>query len=369
MVDKREVLAIIPARGGSKGIPHKNIRSFAGYPLIAYSIMAALQSNLITRVIVSTDDEEIAEIARQWGAEVPFLRPPELAGDNVTDLPVFEHALRRLEETESYHPDVVVQLRPTSPFRPLTMIDDAVQLLMDHPEVDSVRGVVPSGQNPHKMWRVNPSSLKMTPLLEVDGIAEPYNAPRQELPPIFWQTGHIDAIRPNTILEKKSMSGTTILGLMIDPKFSIDLDNLFDWERAEWIVNNARLEMVYPGRRRRPLPDKVDLCVLDFDGTFTDNRVWVDEEGREQIAANRMDSHGIKLLRAVGIPVIVISTEINPVVTARCNKMHIPALRGIWHKDRVLTDYLNEHQIDPQKVVFLGMILMMSRYFRLLLVQ
>ena len=152
MVDRPEVLAIIPARGGSKGIPRKNIRSFAGHPLIAWSIAAAKQSHLVTRIIVSTDDEEIAVVARRLGAEVPFLRPSELAQDLSVDLPLFEHALSWLKEHEGYQPDILIQLRPTSPIRPIEMVDGAVQMLLDHPEAHSVRGVIPSGQNPYKMW-------------------------------------------------------------------------------------------------------------------------------------------------------------------------------------------------------------------------
>src|SRR5512136_1174120 len=197
---KPEVLALIPARGGSKSIPRKNIRSFAGHPLTAYSIAAGLQAETVTRVIVSTDDEQIAAVARQYGAETPFLRPAELAQDNTTDLPVFEHALGWLAEHESYRPEVVVQLRPTSPIRPPDCVDNAVRLLLDHPEADSVRGVVPSGQNPYKMWVVEPGSNVMQPMLQVQGMPEPYNAPRQQLPVTYWQTGHIDAIRPETIL-------------------------------------------------------------------------------------------------------------------------------------------------------------------------
>ena len=112
-----EILALIPARGGSKGIPRKNIRSFAGHPLIAYSIAAGLQARQPMRVIVTTDDEQIAEVARRCGAETPFLRPAELAQDHTTDLPVFQHALRWLAEHEDYHPQVVVHLRPTTPIR------------------------------------------------------------------------------------------------------------------------------------------------------------------------------------------------------------------------------------------------------------
>jgi CMP-N-acetylneuraminic acid synthetase len=123
-----EILAIIPARGGSKGIPRKNIRSFASWPLIAWSIAAAKQSAYVTRVIVSTDDEEIAAVAREYGAETPFLRPAEFAQDKSTDMPLFEHALAWLAEHEGYQPEVVVQLRPTSPIRPRGLIDDAIKI-------------------------------------------------------------------------------------------------------------------------------------------------------------------------------------------------------------------------------------------------
>ena len=167
MVARPEVLAIIPARGGSKGIPRKNIRNFAGYPLIAYSIAAGLQAETVTRVIISTDDAEIAAVAQQHGAEAPFLRPAEFAQDATTDLPVFEHALRWLAEHENYHPDLVIQLRPTSPIRPPALVDEAVRLLLAHPEADSVRGVVPAGQNPHKMWRLTGPESPMVPLLEI----------------------------------------------------------------------------------------------------------------------------------------------------------------------------------------------------------
>ena len=170
MVDPRpEVLAIIPARGGSKGLPRKNVRLFAGHPLISYSIAAGLQAETVTRTIVSTDDDEIAAVARQYGADVPFMRPAEYAQDNTLDLPVFQHALTWLAEHEGYHPDVVVQLRPTSPVRPVKLVDDAVRLLLANPQADSVRGLVPAGQNPHKMWRVDPQTHQMHNLLDVPG--------------------------------------------------------------------------------------------------------------------------------------------------------------------------------------------------------
>jgi CMP-N-acetylneuraminic acid synthetase len=284
-----EVLALIPARGGSKGIPRKNIRLFAGYPLIAWSIAAGLQAETVTRTIVSTDDEEIAEVARQWGAETPFLRPAEFARDNTTDLPVFKHALQWLAENEGYRPDVVVQLRPTSPIRPRDCVDAAVHTLLAHPDADSVRGVVTAGQNPHKMWRIPQENGPMKNLLDVVGLDEPYNAPRQILPSVYWQTGHIDAILTGTILNA-SMSGKSIYPLVIDPRYTVDLDSLNDWMRAEWLAAYGGLDFVSPGRHRRPMPEKIDLLVMDFDGVLTDNRVWTDQDGHETVAAYRSDS-------------------------------------------------------------------------------
>ena len=353
MVDGVQVLAIIPARGGSKGIPRKNIRSFAGYPLIAYSIAAGRQSQTVTRTIVSTDDQEIADVARQYGAEVPFLRPAELAQDQTLDLPVFQHTLQWLEQNEGYRPDVVVQLRPTSPLRPPALVDEAVCMLLDHPEAHSVRGLVPAGQNPHKMWRIDPETGRMNPLLTVEGIAEPYNAPRQALPPVYWQTGHIDAIRPQVILSG-SMSGPVVLPVMIDPNYTVDIDTPRDWARYEWLVYNTDLDIISPGRRRRSLPDRVDLVVFDFDGVLTDNRVWVDQDGREMVAAFRSDSLGINALRKSGIEAVVLSTEVNPVVTARCRKMKITAVQGQEDKASALQAILQERQVDPRHVIFVG---------------
>jgi len=354
MVDRAEILALIPARGGSKGIPHKNVREFAGFPLVAYSIAAGLQAEFVTRVIVSTDDPIIAEISRSHGAEVPFLRPDELAQDDTLDLPVFEHALRWLKEHEGYVPEVVVQLRPTSPVRPRTCVDEAIHLLMAHPKADSVRGVVPSGQNPHKMWRIDPEKGNMTPLIRVEGFPEPYNAPRQVLPQTYWQTGHIDAIRTRTILDKGSMSGDIILPLLIEPRYSVDIDNLNDWARSEWLVNQGGLDMVYPGAARRPIPQKVMMVVFDFDGVMTDNRVWVDQDGRELVAAYRSDSLGLNEIRRLGVRTMVLSTETNPVVAARCQKLELEYIQGVEDKAAVLRDFLSQQHIDALNVIYVG---------------
>lgn len=350
-----ETLALIPARGGSKGIPRKNIRNFAGYPLLAWSIAAAKGSQLVRRVIVSTDDEEIAAVGREYGAETPFLRPAEFAQDNSTDLPLFEHALEWLEQNEGYRPEIVIQLRPTSPIRPKTMLDDAIRILLAHSDADCVRGVVPAGQNPFKMWRFDGTDTPMQPLLQVDGIAEPYNAPRQILPPVYWQTGHIDAIRVSTIKDKKSLTGDVIYPLMIDPRYSVDIDNLSDWANYESLVSSG-LEMVTPGRVKRAMPHKIELIICDFDGVITDNRVWVDQDGRETVAAYRSDSVRVKDLRAIGIDMMILSSEPNRVVEARARKMGVEAIHGIalHDKGRVMREVLEQKKIKAENVIFVG---------------
>jgi len=350
-----DILALIPARGGSKGIPRKNIRLFAGYPLIAWSIAAAKQSELVTRVIVSTDDEEIAAVAREWGAETPFLRPTELAQDKTTDLPVFEHALKWLEDVESYRPDVVVQLRPTSPVRPRTMLDDAIRILLEHADADCVRGVVSAAQNPFKMWRFNGEGKPLNPLLEVSGIPEPYNAPRQILPPVYWQTGHIDAIRVSTILNKKSLTGDVIYPLLIDPKYTVDIDTLPDWVKYEALVYSG-LEMISPGKSRKSMPETIKMIICDFDGVVTDNLVITDQDGRESVVASRSDSMHIKKLRELGVEVMILSSEANPVVMARAKKMGVEAMHGIGMQDkgRVLREVLKQKNIKAEDVVYIG---------------
>jgi N-acylneuraminate cytidylyltransferase len=236
-----EVLALIPARGGSKSIPRKNVIDFAGYPLIAYSIAAGLAAERVSRVIVSTDNQEIAEISRRYGAEVPFIRPAEHAEDATPDLPVFVHALEWLAEHEDYHPDIVVQLRPTSPTRRLQHINDSVKLLSDRPDVDSIRTVIEPFQNPFKMWTIGADGV-MQPLVETE-FREAYNMPRQALPQVFWQTGYVDAVWAKTILEKRSMTGDRILPLKIDNEEWVDIDSPDDWERAEQLIATKKITL------------------------------------------------------------------------------------------------------------------------------
>ncbi|MBM3296254.1 MAG: acylneuraminate cytidylyltransferase, partial [Candidatus Aminicenantes bacterium] len=322
-------------------------------PLLAYSAAAALQAETVTRVVLDTDDERIAETGRACGADVPFLRPSELAQDDTPDWPVFRHLLESLEKEEGYRPDIVVHLRPTSPVRPRGLVDEAVRKLLGEPEADSVRSVIPSGQNPYKMWRLGEGGA-LEPLLTLGGVPEPYNAPRQALPATYWQSGHVDVVRPEVILRKKSMTGSRILPLVLDPRFDCDLDDPHQWKRSEAQCRDLGGEIVHPGKRPRPFPQDVRLLVLDFDGVLTDNRVWVDGDGHEYVAAFRGDGLGVIYLRRSGVPTLVLSAEINPVVAARCRKVGMECVQGVEDKAPVLRELIREHGLDPAQVVFAG---------------
>ncbi len=229
-----KILGIIPARGGSKGVPGKNIRPLAGKPLIRHTIDEARKVTLIDRLIVTTDSQEIADAVGD-PTLIPFTRPAELARDQTPDLPVFVHALRWLTENEGYTPDLVVHLRPTSPLRKAASIERGIRALIDDDEADAVRGVVEPNQNPYKMWRLADDGA-MKPLLDAD-IAEPYNQPRQSLPKVYWQNAAVDVVRASVILGG-SMSGKRILPLIMNEIESIDIDTLHDFMVAEAILKD-----------------------------------------------------------------------------------------------------------------------------------
>lgn len=249
------VLAVIPARSGSKSLPNKNIRLFHGKPMLAYSIEHALQSKHINRVIVSTDSEEYARIAVEYGAEVPFLRPAEYAQDDSLDIEVFYHALTKLKETEGYEADVVVQLRPTYPIRSVADIDAAIDLLLSDEKIDSVRSLAPAKEIPYKMWKMGEEG-RLEPLMK--DIKECYNMPRQELPKVYYQNACIDIIRPRAILEEKSMSGKVIYGYPMNQNYDIDTQE--EWEEAEKAAERReRMERIKRGGMQ---------FVFDIDGVI-----------------------------------------------------------------------------------------------------
>jgi N-acylneuraminate cytidylyltransferase len=216
-----EILALIPARGGSKSIPRKNLIEVGGKPLIAYSIGHALASRHITRTIVSTDDGEIAGAARRFGAEVPFMRPASLARDESTDLETFRHALEWLRDAEGYNPELVIHLRPTGPVRRIALVDKAIETMLARPEAHSLRSVSRPVQTPYKMWRIEDGFLE--PLLRLDATPEAHSIARQLLPDVWWQNGYVDIVRPHVVLDLGMIAGTRIIPFIVDePVLELD---------------------------------------------------------------------------------------------------------------------------------------------------
>lgn len=220
-----KVVALIPARSGSKSVKDKNIRIMNGKPMIAYSIESALQSNYIESAVVSTDSPQYAEIAKCYGAEIPFLRPSDISGDHSLDIEVFEHYLSWLQANNIDLPEAIVHLRPTHPIRDVRDIDNMIELLLKNKDVDAIRSVSPAKQVPYKMWLFE-GEREMKPLVECS-VKEAYNAPRQILPEVYMQNACIDVLRTRTILDKHSMTGDKIWGYKMDYDFDIDTESDF----------------------------------------------------------------------------------------------------------------------------------------------
>jgi CMP-N,N'-diacetyllegionaminic acid synthase len=231
-----EVLAIVPARGGSKSIPRKNVRLVNGKPLVAWSIEHGLAARRITRVICSTDDDEIAEVAARHGAEVPFRRPLEISGDLAVDFEFHLHALEWLRDHEGYVPDLVVQLRPTHPIRRAETLDRAIEAIEAMPEADSLRAVRRAVFTPYKMWRTSASGF-LSPILSIDGMAEPYNMPRDVLPVVVQQDGYVDITLPRTVFEQRSTTGRRILPFFVDDEPIVDIDYEPELAEAERLLS------------------------------------------------------------------------------------------------------------------------------------
>jgi CMP-N-acetylneuraminic acid synthetase len=224
------IVAIVPARGGSKGIPKKNIALLAGKPLLSYSIEVGLESSLIDRVFVSTDDEEIAKVALSFDAEI-LHRPKELAGDDTPDLPVFQHAISYLED-QGYHPEILVNLRPTCPLRDVKDVNSAIQKMVDS-NCDAVRTITTVKHHPYWMGKLK--NDRLFPF--IDGIDVQKYYQRQLLPDAYIINGGVDVMRAENIIKNKSLYGNDIRAVFMPPERSIDIDTNLDLRIAETILS------------------------------------------------------------------------------------------------------------------------------------
>ncbi|MFJ8000924.1 cytidylyltransferase domain-containing protein [Streptomyces sp. NPDC096310] len=339
------VLAVIPARGGSKGVPAKNLAPVGGVPLVVRAVRACLAARRVTDVVVSTDDALIAEAARTAGAEV-VLRPAAIAGDTATSEDAVLHAMDayaapRGEDGEG-DPDVVLLVQCTSPF--LTADDlDGVTGAVTEDGADTALTVAPTHGF---VWRQDGAGRT-----EPDGYGvnhDKANRPRrQDRPQEYLETGAAYAMRADGFrAARHRFFGRTAL-VPTDPARVLEIDDPHDLARARLLAPLLDPQVL-------PSYDDVDAVVLDFDGTQTDDKVHIDSDGRETVAVHRGDGLGIAALRRSGLHLLILSTEQNPVVAARARKLQVPVLHGIDRKDLALKQWCDEHGIAPERVLYVG---------------
>lgn len=234
MIKKVKTIAIIGARSGSKGFKDKNLRPLLGKPLMAWIIEAAKKAKLVDRVLVSTDSPKYVEIAKNYGAEVPFLRPAEISQDTSHDLEYLTHALNWLKEKENYIPDIVFKVSASSLFKS-EYFNKCIEMLIKNPELDSVRPIQVSPKHPYKMWKIEEKYLKPFLPKEFTGFDEPFNQPRQILPKVYIHTGVI-ALRCKTIMEMNSLAGKKIGYFEVPKGDALDIDSELDLILAEILL-------------------------------------------------------------------------------------------------------------------------------------
>lgn len=341
------VLAVIPARGGSKGVPAKNLAQVGGVPLVVRAVRACLASAEVTDVVVTTDAPAVAEAARAAAealGEAARLhcvqRPEAIAGDTATSEAAVLHAMDSYETAHERGVDVVLLVQCTSPF--VTREDiDGVAASVVREGADSAVTVAPFHGF---LWRDGSAVEDHNYGVNHDKSVRPR---RQDRPEDLLETGAayaMDAAGFRT--HRHRFFGHTAL-VRTDPARVLEIDDPHDLARAR-----ALAPLLDPA----PLPTRedIDAVVLDFDGTQTDDRVLIDADGRETVAVHRGDGLGIAALRKAGLPLLILSTEQNPVVAARAHKLRVPVLHGIDRKDLALKQWCDEQSIAPERVLYVG---------------
>ncbi|TLS44562.1 N-acylneuraminate cytidylyltransferase [Streptomyces montanus] len=361
----RRVLAVIPARGGSKGVPAKNLAPVGGVPLVARAVRECRAARLVTDVLVSTDDTAIAAVAREAGAEV-VLRPAAIAGDTATSEAAVLHAMDAHEALHGASVDAVLLVQCTSPFIVREDIDGVASAVVEQ-GADTALTVAPFHGF---IWRDaddDPAVVDTQHTAAVGGgtaVAhstatdggygvnhdKSFRPRRQDRPQDLLETGAAYAMNAAGLREHKHrFFGRTEL-VRTDPARVLEIDDPHDLARARALA--PLFDADRPGSL--PTADDIDAVVLDFDGTQTDDRVLIDSDGREFVSVHRGDGLGIAALRKSGLTMLVLSTEQNPVVAARARKLRIPVLHGIDRKDLALKQWCEEQGIAPERVLYVG---------------
>ncbi|MFJ8107010.1 cytidylyltransferase domain-containing protein [Streptomyces sp. NPDC096132] len=338
----RRVLAVIPARGGSKGVPAKNLAPVGGVPLVARAVRECRATRLVTDVVVSTDDQAIAAAAREAGAEV-VLRPAAIAGDTATSEAAVLHAMDAHEALHGAPVDVVLLVQCTSPFLVREDVDGVAGAVVEQ-GADTAVTVAPFHGF---VWRHADEAAEGGHGVNHDKSFRPR---RQDRPQDFLETGAAYAMDAAGFRKHRHrFFGRTEL-VRTDPARVLEIDDPHDLARARALAPVFDADL--PGAL--PAFDDIDAVVLDFDGTQTDDRVLIDSDGREFVSVHRGDGLGIAALRRSGLKLLILSTEQNPVVAARARKLRLPVLHGIDRKDLALKQWCEEQGIAPERVLYVG---------------
>ena len=322
-------VAIIPARGGSKGIIDKNLQSVRGVPLVVRAIRSCQDAFTIDRVYVSTDSERIAQVAESHGARV-IRRPRELATDTSSSEDALVHALEEIPEATT-----VAFVQATSPFIGFRDLDKAVKMV-NAGEFDVVFSAVD-----HHSFRWEKTDTGWQPV----GHSMASRPRRQDLPPTVIETGAFYVFQREGFLEAKSRFHGRVGVVEVSHRDSIEIDTADDLQMARELA-------VHTDVRQTPWP--LDAIVFDFDGVHTDDFVYVNQEGVETVRVKRGDGMGIGMLKDAGLTLLILSTEKNPVVQARAKKLGVTAITGKADKAKALLEWLNDNTLDPARVAYVG---------------
>jgi len=332
-------VAIIPARGGSKGLPRKNLRFLAGKPLVAHSVDQAIAAACLQRVVVSTDDDEIAQVARARGAEA-IERPTSLSDDIAPSESALIHSLHHMRENMNYEPDVTVFLQCTSPLTLAADIDAAINHLIET-GADSLVSVTPFH---HFLWREDENG-------HAAGINHnrAVRLRRQDLEPQYLENGAIYVMRTAGFLKARHRFFGELTMYAMPPERSIEIDTAQDLEQAEILLRSRQRSQA-----QCLLPAHVGAVIFDFDGVLTDNRVLVFQTGEEAVICDRGDGLAFEKLKSADIPILVLSKERNSVAAARCAKLGIDCLQGIDNKLQAMRSWLHERGIALETTIYFG---------------
>ena len=238
-----KIISVIPARGGSKSIKNKNLIKLNNKPLIYYAIKQSQKSKFIKRSIVSTNDKKIAKIAKKYGAEVPFLRPNSISKNNSKDFGFFLHLINWLKKNENYTPDLIVQLRPTQPYRDVKFIDKAIQIIMRDKKADSLRSISVPERTPYKMWKIKGNYLDYIFPNTKFQKKEYFNLDRRKLQDIYWHDGVIDIVKTKTIKKYNNLTGKKIAYIKNNKEFLVDIDSKKDLKLAKIFIKKKFIKL------------------------------------------------------------------------------------------------------------------------------